>query len=364
MDLRKTFKKIADFIGKDTKAQNESKKTIVVIRNIIISILVYFSASIIIGNVLEDIRTTIFYVVFLAVFAGIFACSYHFTTIVILWMFDAGTLAFILTLLCFFGWDVGVQHFLMVMLLLYFFSGYKRYKQKFAYAAAICALRITLFYIFRERTPVLLLTSSSIEILQIVNTITIFWCISLIAYIFSRDGQELEGKLVKYNEQLRQQANSDKLTGLYNRRKAWEYLEEISKDKSGSSGFSLCICDIDFFKKVNDTYGHDMGDEVLKEIAAIFMQEMTGKNFVARWGGEEFLLLFPDTNGDNAYMKLVHIKRRIKDMRVQKDDIEIKVTMTFGLAEHDYSMKVDDTIKEADRKLYQGKEQGRDRIIY
>lgn len=364
MSAENVLKKIIAFIGKDTKAKNESKKTIVVIRNIIISILVYFSINAVIGNVIKDIRSTIFYIAFFAVFAGIFACSYQFKTIVTLWMFNVGMLAFILAILNFFGWNVGVQHFLIVMLLLYFFSGYQRYKQKFAYAAAICVIRIILFYLYQNRTPLLPLTSSIIETLQIVNTVTIFWCISLIAYIFSRDGQELEGKLVQYNEQLEKQANTDKLTGLYNRRKAWEYLEWVARDRSESCGFSLCICDIDFFKKVNDTYGHDMGDEVLKKVAGIFEEEMSGKDFVARWGGEEFLLLFPGCNGDDAYVKLESIRRKIKDMRIRKDDIEIGITMTFGLAEHDYSKKADDTIKAADRKLYQGKEQGRDRIVY
>lgn len=91
---------------------------------------------------------------------------------------------------------------------------------------------------------------------------------------------------------------------------------------------------------------------------------MNEKTFAARWGGEEFLLLFPGCNGDNAYMELEKIRRKIKDMRIKKDDTEIKVTMTFGLTEYDYNSDLDIAIKEADKKLYLGKEQGRDRIIY
>jgi diguanylate cyclase (GGDEF)-like protein len=363
-DLVDIIKKMIAFVGKDTKAKNESKKTIVVIRSILISVLVYFSINVCVGNLVKDSRSLVFYIVYFAIFVGIFVASYKYKSIVVLWMFNIGMLIFILVSLEFFGWNVGVQHFLIVMLMLYFFSGYKRYKEKIAYALGICILRIVLYYIYQRRAMLLPLTASNIGILQIINTITIFWCLSFIAYEFSKDGQELEGKLVEYNEQLEKLANTDKLTGLYNRRKAWDYLETIIKKYGEKSGFSLCICDIDFFKKVNDNYGHDIGDEVLKGVSRIFQDEMKGKDFVARWGGEEFLLLFPGSNGNDAYMKLEDIRNKIKAMRVRCGEQEINITMTFGLAEYDYSENAENTIKEADRKLYLGKESGRNKIVY
>jgi diguanylate cyclase (GGDEF)-like protein len=180
----------------------------------------------------------------------------------------------------------------------------------------------------------------------------------------SRYSQELEGKLIDYNNQLEQAANTDALTGLYNRRKTMEYLEELNKKAGSKEGFSICICDIDFFKKVNDNYGHDFGDEVLKSISQIFKDEMKGKNLAARWGGEEFLLIFPGSNGDEAYIKLKQIRERIKQMRVVKGDLSVGVTMTFGLSEYDYFNGLEATLKDADNKLYMGKEGGRDVIIF
>lgn len=115
---------------------------------------------------------------------------------------------------------------------------------------------------------------------------------------------------------------------------------------------------------MNDNYGHDAGDKVLKGIAEIFREEMKEKTFAARWGGEEFLLLFPGCNGDNAYMELEKIRRKIKEMKVKTEKEDIGVTMTFGLTEYDFNSDLDLAIKEADKKLYIGKEQGRDRIIY
>ncbi len=366
MDKTNIVESVKDFITKDTQAKNESKKTVVVIRIILISIMIYFFANIVVGNVLSsitDVRNLLFFTGCMVGFIGIYACTYFLRTRLVFWIFNIAMFVFIAVILVLFGWNVGVQHFLIVMLMLNFFSAYNKHKQKFVVATLLCIVRLILFQIFYGREPFLPLPSGINTTLQTINTIAIFWCLSVIAYIFSKDGQEMESKLVEYNMQLEKQANTDKLTGLYNRRKAWDYLEQLTDGKH-MHNFSLCICDIDWFKKVNDTYGHDVGDEVLKGIATIFAEEMQGKDMVARWGGEEFLLVFPDTNGDHAYSKLEHIRSRIKALKVQKGDVEINVTMTFGLAEYDCGGGFEATIKNADRKLYRGKEEGRDRIIY
>lgn len=358
------FKRIVDFINKDVKAKNETKKLTVVIRILLLSVIVYFSINGVINIRELNLAFILFYVLFLAIFAGLFALSYHCRSMVTLWMFNLGMIVWICVILHLYGWNIGVQHFLMVMLVLFFFSSYKRYTRKILYAVFMCALRILLFYIFHYKEPLWPLASSRENLLQIINTITIFWCLSVVVFIFSNNSQELERKLMDYNMQLEKLANTDALTGLNNRRKAMEYMEALVSKSSEYAAFSLCICDIDFFKKVNDNYGHDFGDEVLKGISQIFKEELKGKDFVARWGGEEFLLLFPDCNGDDAFLKISDIRNKIKAMKVKKDDLEVSVTMTFGLTEYDFNNDLAATIKEADEKLYMGKEQGRDRIIY
>ena len=359
------LKRIADFIGKDVDAQNESKNLVVVVRIILLSIIANFFINGIISIAEWNFATIVFYSFFFAVFVGIFAMSYHYKSILILWLFNIGMMAWICIIVHLFGWNNGVQHYLMVLLVLYFFSSYKQYAGKAVFAIFVCAFRILLFYVYHTRESLWPLTSADENALQILNTITIFWCLSVVGFIFSKDSQELESKLVDYNSQLEKQANTDALTGLYNRRKAMEYMGILEKNaRDHYIGFSLCICDIDFFKKVNDNYGHDFGDEVLMGIAQIFMEEMKGQNFAARWGGEEFLLLFPGCIGDEAFSTLIQIRMRIKKMKFQKDDQEVGVTMTFGLAEYDFNHDLIATIKEADEKLYMGKDQGRDRIVY
>ncbi len=359
------LKKFVDFIGMDTSGRNESKKIIVIIRIMIISYILYFTANMVACNIIfSNFNVLIFYGSFLLLFIVLFAMSYYYRTRVILWSFCISTIVWVVAIVHGFGWNIGVQHFLMVLLILYFFSNYKNYVGKVAFAIVICALRIFMFYLYHKKVPVWQLSGLEETVLQVLNTITIFWCISVISFVFSKDSQELEGKLIEYNSQLQQQANTDTLTGLFNRRKAMDYMSSMVNNMSNGKGFCICICDIDFFKKVNDNYGHDFGDLVLKKIAEIFKEEMQGKNLTARWGGEEFLLLFPECNGDEAYVTVEKIRRRIKETKMQKDDLSITVTMTFGLAEYDFFNGLGATLKEADEKLYIGKEKGRDIIIF
>lgn len=363
MYLWDLWSKFREFIEKDTQAENESKKTAVVIRILTLSFIVYLLIPTVFINVISAKGGFLLYLVALLAFGGIFASTYKFRTLGIFTALSVAMIIWIISFIYLFGWDVGVQHYLMVLLVLVFFVQYNNLRFKGLFAAGLCIFRIALFYIFCNSESAVKISTRENNSLQMINTIVIFWSISVISYIYGRDSQELESKLIAYNEELKVMANTDKLTSLYNRRKALEYIEECCKN-CGDKGFCLCICDIDFFKKVNDTYGHDFGDKVLQAIAKVFRQEMKEKFMAARWGGEEFLLIFPDTNGDTAFIKLCEIRRKIKDIVVVKDAEEIRITMTFGLAEYDYSGDYEGMLTNADQKLYRGKKDGRDRIVY
>lgn len=122
-------------------------------------------------------------------------------------------------------------------------------------------------------------------LIQILNTIFIFAQITAIMIIFTKDAQKMEQKLVRYNTKLQKIASVDALTGLWNRRSMWEYIRAVEYDyEIGNAGFvSIAIADIDFFKRINDTYGHDAGDEVLKAVAELFMDKMKTYGRVCRW---------------------------------------------------------------------------------
>ncbi|MCM1086549.1 MAG: GGDEF domain-containing protein [Muribaculaceae bacterium] len=354
---------ITRLLFKDTGEANESPKFIAVIRILVLSMLFYIAInSIIYISILNNTGITILLISF-AMFLAIFIMTYHSKSKYVTCILNIGTLAWVAVNVYYFGWDVGVQHFIVVLLILCFFTGYSHYGFKTLYAIALFGFRLYLYHLCRNTDAVVTLSSGTTYLMQIINTAAIFWCISVISYVYSKDSQTLEGKLVNYNNKLIEQANTDTLTGLYNRRRAMDYLNEVLTP-SATSCISLCICDIDFFKKVNDTYGHDMGDVVLKSIARTMKATLLGQCLIARWGGEEFLLVFPESNGDHALILLETLRKKIKALKFDAKDKTFSVSMTFGLTEYDFHSDINTIIKEADEKLYRGKENGRDQIVY
>lgn len=171
-------------------------------------------------------------------------------------------------------------------------------------------------------------------------------------------------ELVKLNEQLEEYAIKDPLTKLYNRRMMLtKFDEEISRCKRKNDVFSVILLDIDHFKQVNDNYGHNFGDEVLKIFSNLLMNSKRLEDFVARWGGEEFLLILPHTNGKGAYAVAQRIKEKVSEYEYFYNDEKLHITATFGIAEFNKDDTSEKIIKKADYALYYGKENGRNQIF-
>ncbi|MDO4187647.1 MAG: diguanylate cyclase [Lachnospiraceae bacterium] len=164
----------------------------------------------------------------------------------------------------------------------------------------------------------------------------------------------------KVQMSLKKLIERDALTGLYNRRAGERKLDNLEKQGIKSS---ISIGDIDFFKKFNDSFGHECGDVVLKEVAASLNEGMRGKGFVARWGGEEFLLVFENIEETAAGLMLIDILQGVRDRVIEYDGQTHSVTMTFGVVGRAEDEKVADQIRRADDKLYEGKQGGRNRVI-
>lgn len=168
---------------------------------------------------------------------------------------------------------------------------------------------------------------------------------------------------VNMQRSLRNLIVKDSLTDLYNRRYCNQYLKNISEQyiKTGEP-YTLAIADIDFFKKVNDTYGHIAGDEVLVSVAQIMKKNMAGKGFAARWGGEEFLLVYTGCDMETTLTYLEMLVEAIREMRVEYDDKAIKITISIGVATGNGD-SVDKVLCTADDRLYHAKKEGRDRVV-
>ncbi len=349
-------------ICKDTGGENESPKLIVVVRLLTLTMLFYTLVSCILTVSVYHTAGIVFCVVSLLLFLAIFLISYRCRTFVSYCILNGCILIWIIANVVFFGWNIGVQHFLLTLLVFCYFSKYQHETAKVGYSAFLFMLRLSLYAYCQSNSPLIPLNQSTNDVLQVVNTLAIFISIALITYTFSTDTQMLEGKLIEYNERLQKQAHTDTLTGLYNRRKTIEYLDSLLK--STENQISFCLCDIDFFKRVNDTYGHNIGDVVLKTLADTFRKELPKNSFISRWGGEEFLLIFPNLNGDEAMIALEKLRLKIKTIIFDGGIGTFSVSLTYGLVEYDYHSDLTALLKQADEKLYLGKESGRDRIIF
>lgn len=362
MKVRNFFSQLYQVICKDTGELNESSKLISVVRMLTLSMIVdtfvntviFFFASLTSGLILGQLS--------MIVFLAIFVMSYYQRTFASYCALNFSMLVWIVANVHLFGWDTGVQTFIFVLVVFCFFAKYKRADAKIAYVIILLLIRMYLYFYCENNAPTIDLASGISDAIQILNSIIIFWLLSLVAYFFSTDTQALEGKLIEYNEQLKTQASIDPLTGLHNRRSTMEYLDRLLKN--AETQISICLCDIDFFKRVNDTYGHDVGDVVLEKIAETFLKELPQESFVSRWGGEEFLLIFPQSNGDEAMVELQSLSQKIKAIVFDGGSATFSVSLTFGLVEYDFHSDLTAILKEADEKLYLGKDSGRDRIIF
>lgn len=350
------------FVNKDVADENEAKATTVIMRVFILIMLVYFFAQIFLFATYRDLKLILGLLLLMACYLGVFALTYRGNTESTLWALQFLTLVWIIVSVLLMGWDCGVQHFLFVLLALSLVSGYHRLYIKAVMAVVYCMVRLTLYFYTLNAVAFYPLTRKEGSDFQIINTVVIFLLLTLLIIIFSKEGQETERKLVNYNKKIKEMASRDPLTGLRNRR---SMVEKMNEQLMGDP-VALCIAigDIDFFKKINDTYGHEAGDEVLKKVAQTLTGFMSGKGYVARWGGEEFLFLFRENNGDEVFVELEQLRRKIEKMVVPYKEHEICLRMTFGMQEYDNNKPLDANISAADEKLYYGKMNGRNKVVF
>lgn len=195
--------------------------------------------------------------------------------------------------------------------------------------------------------------------LEYVISIILFVAISLIYPAFA--GYKLIGEAEKQAEEIKRLSEEDYLTALYNRRKIHDVIEkEIIRSKRYDSAFSVILLDVDNFKTINDEYGHTIGDKVLVKFSKILRQTIRESDVAGRWGGEEFLIICPETTINGASSLAEKLRAEI-----EKSDFENvgNVTSSFGVA----SMKHDDSlqrlIQRADEVLYAAKNAGKNRVV-
>jgi diguanylate cyclase (GGDEF)-like protein len=202
----------------------------------------------------------------------------------------------------------------------------------------------------------------------------VLWC-SFSAFlpfisILGGNISDLRKKLMASNAQLQEVlqqvtelATHDELTGVYNRRYLLEMLHhEKNRTDRGGAGFCVCILDLDYFKRINDTYGHPVGDEVLKTFANTVQPLLRSTDFFARYGGEEFLLFLPQTSLEMAQHCIKRIQDALAEASFEGVPANVRVTASIGVAQYYLQETVPALIERADKALYRAKQNGRNRM--
>lgn len=357
---------IIDWINKDTISLYENRLQAVVIRCTSLLSMVYYLFI----SVLFLINGQ--YIIGFYDLAGIFVLmysvylTYHKHVKQAFWIYSADIVFLVAFQVLYVGWNVGWQYSLFLLVIVSFFTTYYSVAVKLLLSVSYAIIYCSLYIYTRMHMPYVALLNGIDYYLSIVTIVYCFGSLAVAGFYFSAKSSGMEKKLVEYNKTLERLAFFDPLTGLYNRRQTVSFLEKkLDAMKDDPSGLlTVVIGDIDFFKKVNDVYGHECGDIVLKEVASILKNGVRKRGLASRWGGEEFLMIFPEKDRDNAVSYINEIMNTIRAHEVEYCGQIVKVTMSFGVAQYDKGLTIDEIIKNADMKLYEAKETGRNKVVY
>tara|TARA_R110001592_G_scaffold18703_5_gene77309 strand:+ start:34765 stop:35946 length:1182 start_codon:yes stop_codon:yes gene_type:complete len=208
---------------------------------------------------------------------------------------------------------------------------------------------------------------TSIELVQLFVFAIVLAQVALIGGFISG----LRGKLRVRNRELQsamgriqELVNIDELTGIYNRRRIVQALsDESNRCRRIPGAFSLAIMDVDHFKQVNDTYGHQAGDEILRKLAKAVVADLRAIDSFGRYGGEEFLMVLPQTNLAGARIKSERLCKTIAALRFNGLPSGFSISVSIGVAEPHVDESTDDTLARADRALYTAKDSGRNCVV-
>lgn len=195
----------------------------------------------------------------------------------------------------------------------------------------------------------------------LMNTGCAFTLISLVLYYFIKDRESTYEKLRQSEMDIRELILTDPLTGIANRRHLDERLAlELARMERYNQPLAVIMTDIDGFKRVNDTYGHTVGDTVLTTFATELSKNVRASDFLARYGGEEFILLLPNTVSKEAMAFAERLRKATKHLRFK--DLDLSLTASFGVILAKPKESMAQVLARADKAMYQSKDQGRDRV--
>lgn len=255
------------------------------------------------------------------------------------------------------GVDSGFQYYSWILLPLVFTNVYRSSQAKIALAVLLCAFYLAVDWWLHRTPPLVSVDPDALAALRAFNIGCYLLALGVIAVA--------HGYTVASAEQrLNALASTDMLTGLLNRRRMTDHLQkELTAARAADRPLSVLLLDIDHFKSINDQFGHGRGDQVIVAVGEVLRATVRREDLVARWGGEEFLIVQPNSVLGAARETAERIRRAVAACVVRDDSEPTPVTVTIGVACWRPGESLDETIHRADAALYLGKRSGKNRVI-
>lgn len=269
------------------------------------------------------------------------------------------------------GWDWGFMIYLIALTPVSFYLAYSSpqfghsIKRPFYFVFISMIVFVVTRVLSAKTTPLYTkrIFDPHMTLMYSVNAIICFLALLLFSVLFTIEIRQNEIRLEEQYSLLESVSSKDPLTGLFNRRSMDKYLiTALEQSKGDGLVFSVILGDIDDFKRVNDTYGHNIGDQVLMQVAKTISENASEGCRVCRWGGEE-ILIFILENETVTYEVAEKIRQSIEQIRVPFSTDYVSVTMTFGIAEYSPGLPFNKLVSIADNRLYYGKRHGKNQVV-
>jgi diguanylate cyclase (GGDEF)-like protein len=295
----------------------------------------------------------LFNVLSVAIWVGAWLLNRRQHSTLAMWLVTAEVMAHAALAVTLLGWNSGFQFYLIPLVPFVMFND--RAGKKTVIGASIVVLAA--FLLLHALAPSGTTLGAGLALFRYVNLVVPLCMLGLLSYYFRLASESVEQKMTEM-------AQTDPLTGLFNRRQmSLRLQEEVARYKRTGTDFSVIIADIDHFKSINDSYGHDVGDRVLGRVALLFAEALRGGDAVARWGGEEFLVLLPGAHISAAQDVAQRLRLAAEARLGDVEGLGAPLTVTFGVATFAATPSLERCLKAADEALYRGKAEGRNRVV-
>lgn len=255
------------------------------------------------------------------------------------------------------GWDSGFHYYVFCLIPLAIVLPRGSTARGVAFLALCATLYVGLSLSVRAIEPFYIVDAEALGALRAFNIAGTFAVLSYLVLILRRAIIHAEGRLTDI-------ANTDLLSGLYTRRHGLYLVErEMARARRNGTPLALALADIDGFKQVNDRHGHELGDHLVAAIGQRMRAGVRKNDMVARWGGDEFLLILSGLDGASARAAVGRVQQSVANDPIRVSDLDIHVGMSFGITEYSPGDTVEGCVRAADAALYDGKRMGRGKVV-